>query len=144
MNPMMATRGIFLKTFSPSTRSTESSLKTSQANFGRTRKFPRSWRCRLDLTWLLLDRRRTDISAYLLPSRRVSERFLTWISAKLTAGESTQRSTCADRGCARAAKCLVNNSQAAPFPGPARSRLSLLPAIYYFLTTIKEYLTQFP
>jgi hypothetical protein len=26
-------------------------LETSQANFPRTKKFPRSWRCRLDLTW---------------------------------------------------------------------------------------------
>ena len=59
MNSTMATRGIFHKTFSPSTRSRESSLKTSQANIPRTRKFPRSWRCRLDLTWSLLDRRRT-------------------------------------------------------------------------------------
>jgi hypothetical protein len=72
----------FHKTFSPSTRSTESSLKTSQANIPRTRKFPRSWRCRLDLTWSLLDRRRTDISACPLPSRRASERFSTWISGK--------------------------------------------------------------
>src|SRR5438552_6769312 len=37
MNSMPATRGIFHKTFSPSTRSTESSLKTSQANFPRTK-----------------------------------------------------------------------------------------------------------
>ena len=37
---------------------------------------------------------------------------------------SCSRSTCADRGCGRAAKCLVTNSQAAPFPARARSRLS--------------------
>src|SRR5438874_552612 len=49
-NSTMVTRCTFHTALMPSTRSTESPLKTSRTNVSPPMKFPRLWRCPLELT----------------------------------------------------------------------------------------------